>query len=338
MGGQEWLEKDFYKILGVDKTADDAAIKKAYRKLARTYHPDQNPGDTKAEERFKEIGEAYAVLSDAEQRKQYDAIRAMGAGGARFTGGSTGGFEDILSGMFGGGHGGGRSFQTTYSTGADGFGGAGFEDILSGMFGGGGAPGATYGYPNGAYAAGPSKGADMQASSKLTFKQALDGAKVRFTVEGKTVNTRIPAGVKDGQKIRLRGKGRPGKNGGPAGDLVVTIHVTPHPTYTREGKNLRMEVPVTVAEAALGSTVNVPLIDGKSVKVKVPAGTSSGAVLRVRGKGVKTSGSQGDLLVELKVVLPDTLSEEARSAVDAFSQATADFNPRTDLEQQAEQV
>jgi molecular chaperone DnaJ len=324
--GQDWLEKDFYAVLGVPKDADAAAIKKAYRKLARQLHPDQNPGDAAAEARFKDIGEAYAVLSDAEQRQQYDQLRAM-AGGARFTaGGRPGaggaqGFEDVFGGMFGGANGpGGR---VRYSTG--GGGGSGFEDILGGLFGGGG-----FGAQRG-----PQPGADLTASTTLPFRTAAEGSTISLSVEGRTVNARIPAGVRDGQKIRLRGKGRPGDPGAPAGDLVITVHVEPHPVFTLDGGNLRVTVPVAFDEAALGATIDVPTLDGSTVRVKVPAGTPSGRTLRVKGKGVTTSSGTGDLLVTVQVVVPQKLSAAAKEAVQAFGIATSGQDVRADLMAQA---
>jgi len=314
MTGQDWIEKDFYKVLGVPKDADAAAIKKSYRKLARELHPDHNPGDAKAEARFKEVGEAYAVLSDAEQRAQYDQVRAF-AGGARFSapGGGGGGFEDIFGGLFGGGAPGAGAGGTRvrYSQ----SGGGGFEDILGGMFGGGG------------FRASPRKGADVGAATTLPFRQAAQGATVALSVDGRTVNARIPAGVKDGQKIRLRGKGRPGEAGGEPGDLVVTVHVTPHPVFALDGKNLRLTVPVTFPEAALGTQITVPTLDGGTVRLKVPAGTPSGRVLRARGKGV----AGGDLLVTVQVAVPQKLDKDAKAAVEAFAEATAGEDPRADL-------
>ncbi|QDW61345.1 DnaJ C-terminal domain-containing protein [Oerskovia sp. KBS0722] len=334
MTGQDWIEKDFYAALGVPKDADDAAIKKAYRKLARTYHPDQNQGDAKAEAKFKEIGEAYAVLSDAEQRQQYDAIRAMAGGGARFSAGAggpaggAGGFEDIFGGMFGGGGGGGGGGRVRYSTQTGG--GGGFEDILGSMFGGGGAQ--TGFRPNAGYQR-PQPGADVQSSATLGFRPAVEGSTVNVTTEGRTITARIPAGVRDGQKIRLRGKGRPGVAGGAPGDLVITVHVTPHPVFSVDEKhNLRLTVPVTFAEAALGATIEVPTLDGKPVKVKVPAGTPSGRTLRVKGKGVKTAKATGDLLVTIQVVVPQKLSKAAKEAVEALAAATdGESDVRSDL-------
>lgn len=317
MTGQDWLEKDFYSVLGVPKDADAATIKKAYRKLARQMHPDHNPGDAKAEAKFKDVGEAYAVLSDAEQRGQYDQLRAM-AGGPRFTSGGRGGtagFEDVFGGMFGGQQGGGRVRYSNAPGGA-----AGFEDILGGLFGNGGA---------GGFAPGPQQGVDLATSATLPFRQAVEGSTVSLSVEGRTVNARIPAGVRDGQKIRLRGKGRPGERGGPAGDLVITVRVTPHPVFSLDGDNLRITVPVAFDEAALGATIEVPTLDGSTVRVRVPEGTPSGRALRVKGKGVP--GTKGDLLITVQVVVPQRLNTAAREAVQAFGIATSGEDVRAGL-------
>ncbi len=327
MTGQDWLEKDFYAVLGVPKDADAAAIKKAYRKLARQLHPDQNPGDAAAEARFKDIGEAYAVLSDTEQRQQYDQLRAM-AGGARFTAGAGGrgaggpgaaGFDDLFGNMFGAGAN-GPAGRVRYSTG--GAGGAGFEDILGGLFGGAG---------GGFGARGPQPGVELTATTRLPFRTAAEGATVSLGVEGRTVNARIPAGVRDGQKIRLRGKGRPGDPGAPDGDLVITVQVDPHPVFSLEGDNLRLTVPVAFDEAALGATIEVPTLDGSTVRVKIPAGTPSGRTLRVKGRGITTSRGTGDLLVTVQVVVPQKLSAAAREAVQAFGIATSGEDVRADL-------
>lgn len=329
MSGQDWLEKDFYAVLGVPKDADAAAIKKAYRKLARTMHPDHNPGDAVAEAKFKEVGEAYAVLSDPEQRQQYDQLRAM-AGGARFraggpgggAGGANGGFEDLFGGVFGGGGPGGTRVRFPQGAGAPG-GGGGFEDLLGGLFGGGGG---GFGQTRGGR-----RGADLAAVTTLPFRQAVEGSTVALGVEGRTVKARIPAGVKDGQKIRLRGKGRPGENGAPAGDLEVTVRVTPHPVFTLDGNNLRVTLPVAFDEAALGAEVPVPTLDGGQVRLKIPAGTPSGRTLRVKGRGVTTSAGTGDLLVTVQVVVPQRLSGAAKEAVQAFGIATSGEDPRADL-------
>jgi molecular chaperone DnaJ len=321
--GQDWLEKDFYATLGVSKTADDAEIKKAYRKLARKYHPDQNQGDEKAEAKFKEIGEAYAVLSDKQQRDQYDAIRSMGSG-PRFTSGTGGGFEDL----FGGGFSGGRAS------------GGGFEDILNQMFGGGGSAG--FGGQQGFGGTGfrpnpPSAGADIAASTTLPFRNAVSGTEITLNVEGRTVKARVPAGVKDGQKIRIPGKGRPGTNGGPAGNLVLTVSVAPHPVFSIDGNNLRMTLPVTFDEAALGAQVEVPTFTGEAVKVKVAPGTPSGKVLRIKGRGVKTAKATGDLLVTVNVVVPQNLNKAAKQAVEAFREATGGTDVRADLKTSAKE-
>lgn len=339
-GGQDWLEKDFYAILGVSKDADEAAIKKAYRKLARTYHPDQNPGDTAAEARFKEIGEAYAVLSDPREREQYDSLRAMASGGARFAGGpggpgGAGGFEDVFSGMFGGGAGAaGGGPRVRYST--SGAGGEGFEDILASMFGGAGAPGGAYGGSGGfggrrAGFSGAERGTDLHASLTIPFRTAVEGGEMSVTVEGRPMTVRIPAGVRDGQKISLRGRGRPGAGGAEPGDLVVDVTVPPNPVYGIDGRDLTITVPVSFSEAALGSTIAVPTFDGGSVKVKVPAGSPSGKSFRVRGKGITTKTGTGNLIVTLEVVVPDRLTPAAKEAVEAFAAATADADPRASL-------
>ena len=328
MASQDWFEKDFYAILGVPQDADQAQVKKAYRKLARKHHPDQNPGDAAAEQRFKDIGEANSVLSDPEQRREYDAIRAMARGGARFTaggpGGATaGGFEDVFSSMFGGGGGGTR---VRYSTG--GAGQPNLEDLLGGMFGGGAGPAyGGFGAP-----AGPRKGADLAARTTLSFRDAVEGSTVTLgTSDGGHITTRIPAGVKDGQKIRLRGKGQPGDAGAPPGDLILTVTVEPHPVFGREGDNLTVDLPVTFAEAALGATVAVPTLDGGPVKVKVAPGTPSGRVLRLKGRGVPRKDKPGDLLAKVSVIVPQRLSDEAKAAVETLRAEDDGHDPRAEL-------
>lgn len=329
MTGQDWLEKDFYAILGVPRDADAAAIKKAYRKLARTLHPDHNPGDSAAETRFKEVGEAYAVLSDPEQRQQYDALRAMAGGGPRFAaggrGGSAGGFEDLFGGMFGGGHEGPRVRYT--ATDAGGGVPPGFEDLLSGMFGGGGSSFRA--------TRGPERGADVEAGVTLPFREAAEGATVRLTLGDQAMNVRVPPAVHNGQKIRLRGKGQPGRGGGEPGDLVVTVHVEPHPVFSLHGRNIHVTVPVTFPEATLGGTIEVPTLDGSAVRVKVPPGTPSGRTLRVKGRGAPVPGNPGDLMVIVEVAVPRALSADARAAVEAFAAATAGEDPRADLRARA---
>ncbi len=313
MASQDWLEKDFYKILGVDKSVSDAELKKVYRKLARTHHPDSNPDDPQAEAKFKEISEAYSVLSDPAERQEYDQIRTMAAGGPRFTsgGGGAGGFDDIFGGMFGGQRPGG------YTGGPSG----GFGDLFQGLFG----------EPGGGYSQ-PVKGQDLNARITLDLATAVEGTTVSVEASsGKKIQAKIPAGVKDGQKVRLRGKGQPSPNGGKPGDVIITVGVPKHPVFSREDNHLRVVVPVTFAEAALGATIDVPTLDGERVRVKVPSGTQSGQVLRVRGRGINAGGKMGDLLVELKVAVPSHMSSTAKAHLEKLVQALPDENPRDDL-------
>ncbi|AXK44759.1 DnaJ C-terminal domain-containing protein [Brachybacterium saurashtrense] len=334
MSGQDWLDKDFYAVLGVSKDADAKEIKKAYRTQARKHHPDHHPDDPKAEERFKEIGEAYSVLNDPEQRQQYDAIRAMGSGGARFSAGQGGpggaGFEDIFSSMFGGG---GQAGPRPTAGGAD---APDIEDLLR-MFGGqgGGFPGGGAGPAGFGGQRAPAKGSDISARTRLSFRDAALGTEVRLTVDGRTLTARIPAGVHDGQKIRLRGKGRPGPGGAPAGDLLLTLDVTPHPVWSADGANLRLTVPLSFDEAVLGTRLSVPLLDGGTVSVKVPAGTPSGRTLRVRGKGLVTAKSTGDLLVTVEVAVPTHVEGKAEQAVKDLREALAGEDPRAGLAEAA---
>ncbi|MDQ1531054.1 MAG: molecular chaperone DnaJ [Microbacteriaceae bacterium] len=325
MASQDWFEKDFYKVLGVDKSVSQPDLKKAYRRLARQFHPDSNPGDTKSETRFKEISEAYSVLSDEEQRREYDQIRAMGSG-ARFTAagpGGQGGFEDVFGSFFGGGG------PATAPRGARGRGG-GFDDLLGGMFGGGGGFGQTSGGFRGF--GGPTPGRDVTASVSIDFLTATQGDTVTLQGEGgRPITARIPAGVTDGQKLKLRGKGEPSPDGGEAGDLVLTVHVAKHPVFEREGLNLKVNVPVTFAEAALGATIEVPTLGGEPVRMKVAPGTSSGKVLRVKGRGVTTPKGTGDLLVRIDVAVPSHLTSAQKEALEQFKASGPDENPRDDL-------
>ncbi|MDT3767007.1 DnaJ C-terminal domain-containing protein [Gleimia hominis] len=333
MAGHDWMDKDFYKVLGVKKDASASEIKKAYRSLARKLHPDKNPGDKKAESRFKEVGEAYNVLSDPEQRKQYDAIRAMAGGGARFSagpGGAGAGFEDVFGSMFGGS---GNGHRVRFST--SGGAGGGLDDILSGIFNGGGGAGrgGFGGFGQHAYQdyQSPSKGADLAASTTISLRQAVQGATLKMTVEGRSLTVRVPAGVNDGQKIRIRGKGRPGVNGGASGDLVVAIGVRKDPVFSLSGKNLHMKLPVSYPEAVLGSKVEVPLLDGSTVTVKVPPGTSGGTHLRVRRRGVDDGKRRGDLIIEVEIAVPSVTSKAFKDSVRKLSEATQGWDPRADL-------
>jgi molecular chaperone DnaJ len=341
VASQDWFEKDFYATLGVPQDADAAAIKKAYRKLARDLHPDHNVGNAKAEDRFKEIGEAYAVLSDPEQRREYDAIRAMSHGGARFTAGGPGGgagFEDIFSAFGGPGGPGGGGQRVRFDT--SGGGQPNIEDLLGQMFGGAGGGaggfGARQGYGGFGSTAGPRPGADVQASTRIGFRDAVEGSTVTLTSPDLgRVNARIPPGVKDGQRIRLRGKGRQGDPGAAPGDLILTVTVDKHPVFGRDGDNLTLDLPVTFAEAALGATVAVPTLDGGTVKVKVAPGTPSGRVLRLKGRGVSRGDHKGDLLAKVQVVVPQRLTEEARAAIETMSAAEDGHDPRAELFQRA---
>ena len=294
MASQDWIEKDFYKILGVSKDVSDADLKKAYRKLAKENHPDLHPGDAAAEARFKDISEAFDVLSDAEQRREYDAIRAMG-GGARFQAGGQGaGFEDVFSNLFGGGGGGFPGFG--------GFGGFG-----------------------------PQRGQDLSTTASINFIDSVNGTTVKLNLRSESVSVKVPAGIQDGQKLKVKGKGQPSPNGGPAGDLVVTIKVKPHAVFTRDGDNIRVSVPVTYAEATLGATIEVPVLGGEPVKLKVAPGTPNGRTLRVKGKGVQFGSRQGDLLATVEVMVPGHLPAKAKKLLEQFDAELPDENPRQDL-------
>lgn len=322
MASQDWFDKDFYKVLGVSKDVSESELKKVYRKLARQFHPDSNPGDAKAEARFKEISEAYTVLSDASTRQEYDQIRAMG-GGARFTAGGQGGqggFEDMFGNLFGGGNG-----RVRFQNGPD--------DLFGGLFGGGG--GNPFGgAPRGGAAR---KGADLTAAISLDFRTAMNGGEVTLETAGaKQLHVAIPAGVADKQKIRVRGKGERSMTGGPAGDLILTVTVTDHPVFSRDGNNIRVDVPVTIPEAILGATIEVPTLEGERVKVKVPANTPSGRVLRVRDRGLTVKGKRGDLLATILIVTPERLTDQATSLIEKFAAETAGANPRDALYGKAE--
>jgi molecular chaperone DnaJ len=305
VASQDWFEKDFYKVLGVSKDVTEAELKKVYRKLAREFHPDSNPGNAAAEARFKEISEAYSVLSDKQQRAEYDQVRAMG-GGARFTGGQ--GFP-----------GGGQGFPG---------GAAGFEDVFSNLFGGGGMGGGFGGF--GGF--GPQRGQDLTHKATIDFIDSIKGTTLKLNFErGGQVQVKIPAGIQDGQKVKVRGKGQPSPNGGEAGDLLVSVHVKPHPVFVRDGNNLRVTVPVTFVEASLGATISVPTLGGDPVKLKVAPGTPNGRVLRVKGKGVELAKGTGDLLATVEIAVPSHLSEKAKKALEAFNELVPQEDPREDI-------
>ena len=305
MASQDWFDKDFYKILGVTKGVTEAELKKTYRKLSRQFHPDTNPGDAKAEARFKEISEAYSVLSDKDQRAEYDQMRAMGPGARA-------------------GFGGGGGFPGGFQGGAN-FGGAGFEDVFANLFGGGGG-----GFGG---ARGPQRGQDLTTTQTLDFIDGVRGTTIKLSLRAGAEPTtiKIPAGVQDGQKIKIAGKGNPSPNGGPAGDLIITVTVKPHPVFTRDGNNIRVNVPITFAEAVLGATIQVPTLGGDPVKLKVAPGTPNGRVLRVKGRGVVTAKAEGDLLATVEIAVPSHVSDKAKKALEEFDGFLPDEDPRADL-------
>jgi molecular chaperone DnaJ len=375
---KDYVEKDYYAALGVTKDADATAIKKAYRKLARELHPDKNPGDAAAETRFKEVSEAYDVLSDTTKRQEYDEARTLFGGNGGFRPG--GGFG--TSGTGGG-------FDMSDLFGASG----GLGDLFTDLFG---QNSSTPGRRSGP--APRQRGGDLNADVDLSFEEAVRGATLPLqlsgparcrtcfgsgakpgtsprrcptcsgsgfvsrnqgafgfqepcrdcrgtgqiiddpcpecrgsgqTVQTRTISVRVPAGVRDGAKLRIAGRGTPGERGGTPGDLFVTVHVGSHPLFRRSGDDLTISVPVTFAEAALGTTLRVPTLDG-AVSLRVAPGTPSGQTLRVRGRGVVTSKNVGDLLVTVEVAVPQKLSDEARELLEKFA-VTQEGDPRPQI-------
>lgn len=281
-------KRDYYDVLGVSKTASDDEIKKAYRKLAVKYHPDKNPGDKAAEEKFKEISEAHEVLSDKQKRSRYDQFGHAGVGGA---GGNP----------FGGGpfSGNGQSFNFDF--------GGGFDDILSSIFGFGGGRSR------------PSRGADWQTSLTITFEEAVFGTVKNITVDGKSIKLKIPQGIDDGMSIRLSGRGGEAPKGGTRGDLYVQIRVKPHKTLTREGAIILSEETISMVDAALGVDIKVETVDGK-LTMKVPAGTQSGTPFKLSGHGVpfRADGDRGPHIVTIIVETPRNLSRKQKELLEAF--------------------
>ncbi len=344
MAENEWLAKDFYKVLGVSKDADEATITKAYRKLARKYHPDLNK-TKEAEEKFKDVSEAYDVLKDKQTRQRYDAIRQFGAGGARFAGGAGGAggfdassFSDIFS-MFNdgsgmGGMGGNGSRIRFTSSGA----GPNMSDIFS-MFGAAGQPqgsGFSGGFPNGYQSAGgfeggyadaqqantPERGDDITTPITLTFKQSFKGATVSLRSGGESFKTHIPAGVKNGQKIRLKAKGKPGKFGGEAGDMYLQVHVEPSDRFTLCDYDVVTNLPLTLSEAVHGAKITLSNVDGEPVTCKVPAGSSSGDEVRVEGAGVP--GRNGDFVGIVQIHIPKRSTMLLKHAAKEFDKTAGD--------------
>jgi molecular chaperone DnaJ len=384
MSTKDWIEKDYYKVLGVSKDAKPEEIKKAYRKLARDNHPDQNPGNADAERRFKEISEANDVLSNEAKRKEYDeARRLFGGGGFRFPGAGTRA------------PGGGVGVDDLFRTAGD----SSFTDLFGGLFGGSGGATRTTRYST---ARGPRRGSDVEGEVTVDFLEAIEGVTVSMqmisdapceacrgtgakagtvprvcpTCEGsgmqtstsggvfavtepcrdcrgrgmvvddpcpvchgsgrgksaKAMQVRIPAGVTDNQRIRLKGKGGAGENGGAAGDLYVTVHVRSHPIFGRKGDNLTLTAPVNFTEAALGAEIEVPTLGGQPVKLRIPPGTPNGRTFRVRGKGVRRrDGTRGDLLVSVEVLVPAALNDQARQALASYAEAVGSADPRAKL-------
>ena len=384
MSTKDWLEKDYYKILGVSKDAKPEEIKKAFRKIARENHPDAKPGDKKAEAKFKEASEANSVLSDPKKRKEYDEQRSLFGSGFRFPG---------AGGTRPGGFGapGGPSMEDLFRNATSG--NQDISDLFGGLFGGTTSRRTTRN---------PRRGTDIEGEVSIDFTQAVEGTtvamqtvsdapcsscrgtgakagtvpKVCTTCQGSgmkesqtsggfaiaepcpdcrgrglvvddpcpdcsgsgrarstnTMQVRVPAGVTDGQRIRIKGKGGAGENGGAAGDLYVLVHVRPHPVFGRKGDNLTLVVPVTFPEAALGADIEVPTLNGPRVRLRIPAGTPNGRTFRVRGKGVrKANGGHGDLLVTVDVQVPSSLSAEAEAALRHYADVVGSGNPRAGL-------
>jgi molecular chaperone DnaJ len=386
MSSKDWLEKDFYAVLGVNKSASTDEIKKSYRKLARDLHPDRNPGNAPAEEKFKAASEAYDVLSDDKKRKEYDEMRSLFGSGAFRRGARSGGGQQFdPSDLFGGFTGAGAPGGAAAGAGDRRFGGAGFSDIFSSIFSGGPAG-------NGPAARrGPRRGRDVETEVTLDFSQAVRGTTLPLTLrsagecdtchgngakpgttpracpqchgsglisrnqgsfsfsepcrecqgagtivdekcpecrgtggvtKNRTINVRFPAGVADGQRIRLTGRGEPGDRGGAAGDLYVQVMVRPDDLFGRSGDDLTLTVPITIAEAVLGTDLRVPTLDSP-VTLRVPPGTPSGRKLRARGKGVtRKDGPPGDLIVTVEMQVPDGVTGEARDALEKFAKLT----------------
>jgi len=316
------MAEDYYKTLGVAKNASQAEIEKAYRELARKYHPDINPDDKAAKEKFQKVQRAFDVLGDAEKRELYDrygaSFETMGAGAGRGAGPGGFHFEDVdLSQFFG------ERFGTDL--------GGGFGDVFRQFRQAGRRPGPGPGPTS----APPGRGGDIRHAVDVPFGVAVTGGEVQVTVHRRTGKTetiavKIPPGIEDGKRIRVRGQGDGPPGGGPRGDILLTVRVAPHPCFQRRGNNLHLRVPVTLAEAALGAKVDVPTPRG-TVSLRVPPGTSSGAKLRVKGHGVTPrEGPQGDLLAEIQIVLPEKLDEQEREAIRQIGDRHPQ-NPRANL-------
>jgi DnaJ-class molecular chaperone len=303
------LSKNYYDILGVSESASPDEIKKAFRTLAKRYHPDRNPGDDTAEQKFKEISEAYNTLSDAKKKSEYDTLRKYGA----FAGAGAGGvnpqdFEQYFR-RGGGGQGG---FQTFGSGGFDDLGG--FEDIISQLFGGQSPFG---GKKRGRQQTRPQKGANLTTSLSISFMEAVNGAQRLVTVSGKKLKIKIPRGIENGGKIRLAGQGQPGATGGPAGDLIITVKVMPDQKFDRKGNDIHTEVSIPFTQAILGGKVMVDTLT-KKISLTVPPGTQPGTLMRLKGLGLSVGGKQGDQLVEINVEIPKDITDAQRKLLEGW--------------------
>ena len=326
--------RDPYEVLGVSKGASEAEVKSAFRKLAKKLHPDANKHDPKAASRFSELNAAYEIVGDEKKRKAFDNGEIDAEGKPRFQG-----FEGAHPGG-GAGFGPGSHFES-FSFGPDGFqrrggggagGAGGFEDILRNMFGGaprGGGRGFGRQFETEDFAE-PSSGQDLHAEMTIGLADAAKGTKTRVHLPtGKDVEVKIPAGLTDGQSIRLKGQGWP-LAGGKAGDALITVHVAPHPLFKPDGADLRLELPITLYEAALGGKVRVPTLDG-AVELAIPAGTNSGRTFRLKGKGLKSKSGAGDLLATVRVVLPEKSDEEFKELMRKWRESKP-YDPRKDME------
>ena len=307
MAAKDLYEKDFYKILGLGKSASGDEIKKKYRSLARELHPDKTKGDSALEEKFKAVSEAYDILSDGKKRAEYDQAREMfERGGMRTPQG-------------------GQNFQGGDFT--DMFGGGNPQDIFANLFGGGGRRG-------------PRKGQDLQTEATITFKEAAFGTtlELRLSADGgpsQNISARVPAGVNDGAKIRVKGKGSTGEAG--PGDLFILLHVKPHALFSRKGENIAITVPVSFTEAALGADIKVPTLAGDEVTLRLASGTSNGRVLRVKGRGIVKGSTTGDLLVTVEVQVPAKLEGAALEALQKYAEVVAEKDVRAELKSKASQ-
>ena len=300
MAAKDLYEKDFYKVLGVDKKAAADEIKKKYRALARDLHPDKTKGDAAKEEKFKAVSEAYEILSDPKKRAEYDEARSLF---------ERGGFRAPQGGGFQGG-----DFH-------DVFGGGNPQDIFANLFGN-------------AARRGPRKGQDLQTEATITFRESVFGTTLDLRLatdrgQAQNISARVPTGVNDGAKIRVKGKGAQGEAG--PGDLFIQLHVKPHPIFSRKGENLTITLPVTFAEAALGADIKVPTMAGDDVTVRIAPGTPNGRTLRVKGRGITKGSTTGDLLVTVEVQVPQRVDGKALDALKAFAEETAHEDVRADL-------